>query len=64
MNGLEIKEAIDNNNKLIEGMLVPNQFTLNNIIKDLLKENEELQNKCNHEFDEYGFCIYCYRSKY
>ena len=28
------------------------------------KENEELQGKCNHEFDEHGFCIYCYRSKY
>ena len=43
MNGLEIKEKIDKNNKLIESLLTPNQFTLNNTVKDLLKENDELQ---------------------
>lgn len=62
MNGLEIKEKIDKNNKLIESLLTPNQFTLNNTVKDLLKENDELQSKCAHVFEE-GYCIYCYKEE-
>ena len=58
MTGLEIKEKIDQNNKLIESLLTPNQFTLNNTVKELLKENDELQSKCSHVFEE-GYCIYC-----
>ena len=35
-----IKEKIDENNKIIESLMTPNQFTLNNTIAKLLKEND------------------------
>lgn len=57
--GLEIKEKIDFNNKLIQEALTPNMFTLNTTVNDLLAENRKLQKKCPHEFDEEDFCIYC-----
>ena len=50
MTNLEIKEKIDANNKLIETLLNPTAFTLNNTVKDLLKENDELQAQCTHNF--------------
>ena len=59
MTNLEIKEKIDANNKLIETLLNPSMFTLNNSIKDLLKENDDLQAQCTHNFVD-GFCEYCY----
>ena len=59
MTNLEIKEKIDANNKLIETLLNPTAFTLNNTIKDLLKENDELQAQCTHNFVD-GYCEYCY----
>lgn len=62
MNNLEIKKKIDSNNKLIEELLSPNQFTLNNTIANILKENKELQSQCQHEFEN-GFCIYCYKEE-
>ena len=58
--GLEIKEKIDFNNKLIEQLLSPNKFTLNNTVTELLSENKKLQNECQHKF-EGGYCIYCYK---
>ena len=58
MLGQEIRKKIDENNSIIESLLKPNQFTLNNTVSKLLAENRELQNKCVHKFDE-GFCIYC-----
>ena len=54
----KIREKIDENNKLIESILKPNQFTLNNIVADLLKENQKLQQQCAHKY-EGGYCIYC-----
>lgn len=57
-----IKEKIDENNKIIESLMTPNQFTLNNTIAKLLKENQQLQNECNHDFQN-GYCIYCYKEK-
>lgn len=57
---LEIKRQIDYNNSLIESFLNPNVFTLNNTVAQLISENRELQKKCNHVFDENGYCIYCY----
>ena len=42
MTNLEIKQKIDANNKLIETLLNPSMFTLNNTVKDLLKENDDL----------------------
>lgn len=58
--GLDIKRQIDLNNKLIEEMLKPNQFTLNNTVASLLLENDSLQQQCPHEFED-GYCIYCYK---
>lgn len=60
--GLEIKQKIDENNKIIGTLLTPNQFTLNNTIAKLLKENQQLQNECNHDFQD-GYCVYCYKEK-
>ena len=58
--GSDIKEKIDFNNELIEKLINPNKFTLNNDIAKLLKENEMLQAQCIHEF-EGGYCKYCYK---
>ena len=43
MQGLEIKRKIDENNKIIESLMTPNIFSLNNTIAELLSENRELQ---------------------
>lgn len=59
MTNLEIKYKIDANNKIIEDLLNPTAFTLNNTVKDLLKENDELQAQCTHNFVD-GYCEYCY----
>ena len=59
MTNLEIKQKIDANNKLIETLLNPSMFTLNNTVKDLLKENDALQAQCTHSFVD-GYCEYCY----
>ena len=59
MTNLEIKEKIDQNNKIIETLFSPNIFTLNNAVSELLKENDELQKQCTHSFVE-GYCEYCY----
>lgn len=59
MTQLEIKEAIDKNNKLIEQLINPSQFTLNNSVRELLNQNAELQKQCKHSFID-GFCEYCY----
>lgn len=59
MSPLEIHEKIEFNNKLIQDMFNPNQFVLNNTIKDLLKENENLQKQCPHSFVN-GYCEFCF----
>jgi hypothetical protein len=59
MTNLEIKQRIDSNNKIIQDAFRPNQFVLNNVIKNLLKENEDLQKQCTHSFVD-GYCEYCY----
>lgn len=59
MTQLQIKEEIDKNNKMIEELLNPSQFTLNNAVRDLLARNAELQGQCEHSFVD-GFCEYCY----
>lgn len=38
----EIRKKIDANNALMEKVLTPNTFTLNNLVSDLLEENREL----------------------
>ena len=62
MHNIEIKERIDSNNKLIEDLMKPNTFVLNNTVRQLLQENADLQKKCNHEF-EGGYCLYCYKEE-
>lgn len=62
MTNLEIKQRIDANNKLIETTLNPSEFTLNNIVKDLLLENDSLQAQCSHNFVD-GYCEYCYKEE-
>jgi hypothetical protein len=59
MTNLERKEKIDLNNKMIENLLTPSQFTLNNTIRELLEENAKLQKECTHSFVD-GYCEYCY----
>jgi hypothetical protein len=59
MTNLERKEKIDLNNKMIENLLTPSQFTLNNTIRELLEENAKLQKECTHNFVD-GYCEYCY----
>ena len=57
-----IKEKIDENNKIIESLMTPNQFTLNNTIARLLRENSALQKHCKQQFDN-GDAIDCYKEK-
>ena len=59
----EIKAKIDYNNNLIEGLMDPCTFTLNEAISKLMKENDTLRAQCVHEYDEDGRCIYCYSEK-
>ena len=60
--GKDIKMQIDYNNQMIESLLSPNKFTLNNTVARLLKENDELQKQCEHNFQD-GYCIYCYKEE-
>lgn len=62
MTDIERKERIDFLNKQIEQFLSPNKFTLNNVILELQKEIWELQEGCNHKYEN-GFCEYCYKSE-
>ena len=62
MTGLQIKEKIDTNNKIIEKILNPSSFTLNNTIMELMVENNQLQEKCPHSYVG-GYCEYCYKEE-
>lgn len=62
MTNLEIKTKIDTNNKLIESILNPSEFTLNNTVMALLQENAALQEQCKHSFVD-GYCEYCYKEE-
>ena len=62
MQQLEIKKRIDENNKIIESLMTPNIFTLNNTIAELLAENKKLQEECEHVFEN-GYCIYCMKGE-
>ena len=50
MTQIEIRKAIDLNNQLINTLLTPNQFTLNNEVARLLRENKNYQSQCQHHF--------------
>lgn len=62
MQQLEIKKRIDENNKIIESLMTPNVFTLNNTIAELFAENKKLQEECEHVFEN-GYCIYCMKGE-
>lgn len=57
MNGQQIRERIDLNNKKIQAAL--NKFVLTDEINQLVKENAELRIICPHSFNDQGFCIFC-----
>jgi hypothetical protein len=59
MKGMQIKALIDERNRQIKEIMTPNFYALNNGIRELLKEIEELQKQCPHKYDEDGFCVYC-----
>ena len=56
MNGLEIRERIDSNNKKIQAAL--NKFILTDEINKLMKDNAELRFICQHEYVD-GTCRFC-----
>lgn len=56
MNGLEIRNRIDENNKKIHAAL--NKFVLTDEINQLMKDNEEMRIICKHDFVN-GWCKYC-----
>lgn len=62
MTNLEIKQKIDQNNKIIESVVTPNIFTLNNTVAKLLEENSRLRAQCKHSFVN-GYCEYCYKEE-
>ena len=62
MRQLEIKRKIEENNKIIESLMTPNVFTLNNTVAELLAENKALQEECEHVFEN-GYCIYCMKGE-
>lgn len=59
MRGLEVKKKIDANNKRLMELIKPNEWNLNNQIYQIMKENELLQEGCEHQFEN-RVCIYCY----
>ena len=56
MNGQEIRNRIDENNKKIHAAL--NKFILNDEINKLVKQNADLRSICKHEFVG-GVCKFC-----
>lgn len=59
MSNQEIHEKIEANNDIIQYIMTPNVYTLNNTVAALIKENRELQKQCTHEFID-GYCRFCY----
>ena len=56
MNGIEIRNKIDKNNKKIQEKL--DKFVLTDEINKLMKENDNLRAICKHHFVD-GICEYC-----
>lgn len=59
LTGEQVKTLIEVNNQEIEKLMKPNQFILNNKIRELLEANAELQKQCPHDFKE-GYCNFCF----
>ena len=62
MTQMQIRKKIDENNKIIKDLFSPNEFTLNNVIANLLEENRNLQKQCIHHFVN-GYCEFCDKSE-
>lgn len=62
MKQADIKKTIDMYNEMIESCFYPNKFTLNNTILDISQKIRDLQNICEHQYEN-GYCIYCYKSE-
>ena len=54
----QIRAKINQNNLIMQSLFNPNQFTLNEKVRELQAENFELQKQCIHEFLN-GVCVYC-----
>ena len=54
----DIRKQIDYNNQIIDSLLQPDVFILDETVKKLLKENEILRQCCKHNFIN-GVCEYC-----
>lgn len=62
MTGAEIKAKIEKNSELIEGLMDPSAFALNQAIVALNEENAHLAEICPHEYVD-GYCIYCHSAQ-
>lgn len=58
MSGQEIRQKIDENNRLIESEVSPAIFVLNKKVSFAIAENQQLRAQCAHKFHN-GFCVYC-----
>ena len=63
MTGEEIKNRLEENNKMIEEILKTDTFTLYYDIVNFMTINDELRDACPHEFNSNGICIYCLTEK-
>lgn len=59
MSGNEVQGKIISNLKIIEEEASKGCFTLSKRAQAAIKEIQELRDRCPHEFDETGHCIYC-----
>lgn len=62
MTNEERKEKINELNSMIQSVLMPNVFTLNNTVLKIQKEIDQLQSECPHEYNE-GYCNFCNKEK-
>ena len=56
MDGIEIRQRIDENNLKIQQAI--KKFVLTDEIKNLMEDNDNLRKHCKHNFID-GVCEYC-----
>ena len=57
--GNEIRTRIVTNNEIIEKAAREGTFQLSKEAQAAINENIELRKKCDHLFDDLGYCVYC-----
>lgn len=62
MEGYKVKKELEENMRMIRGLVDPTDFRLNGTVHNLIRRNMELQNECEHEFRN-GQCIWCWKEK-